>query len=162
MKDSFPMRVNECLIMTDLEDNRRISYYFDPIIRINQRVQRKMTLSGFNVGERQLKRLIISYRHVKAFGLRFCELSLQTVPDFSYSLKTTQIESIDFEGSEGIFEGDNEGNPDGFQNLMIGLATSPEQKLKLTRIKLTFCSIELNMAQAICEESGFDRVNIEC
>ncbi|CAI2371262.1 unnamed protein product [Moneuplotes crassus] len=156
---SFPDKVRDLSFCNKNEGGLDISYYFKQIAKISSRVL-KVSFYKFHIKESQFKRLLASFKHVKSFNLDSCKFRIQTVTDFSYALKRTQIENISLNSSGlGVFN-DWKNKPEEFQNLVVSFSTSPDLKLSLTTLCIVFCKLNSSEVLQLLKKNGFDNCKI--
>ncbi|CAI2371156.1 unnamed protein product [Moneuplotes crassus] len=157
---SFPDKVRDLSFCIKNEGGFDISYYFKQIVKISSRVLQKVSFYKFHIKESQFKRLLASFKHVKSFHLDSCKFRIQTVTDFSYALKRTQIANISLNSSGlGVFN-DWKNKPEEFQNLVASFSTSPDLKLSLTTLCIVFCKLNSSEVLQLLKKNGFDKCRI--
>ncbi|CAI2375113.1 unnamed protein product [Moneuplotes crassus] len=157
---SFPRSVNKLILNAPLFKSCKISYYFANIMQNSFRVCNKIEFDSFILSKNQVKRLIISFKHVKLFTLIRCRISIPEPPDFSKSLKNAQICSINLYSSLKARVNNQEATIELFENLIKGLATSDDLKLALKEMNLTCNGLTKTAAQEILESNGFGHISL--
>ncbi|CAI2368742.1 unnamed protein product [Moneuplotes crassus] len=160
MNVSFPSQANGLYICSSNVSRLARSTYFAALIKISSKVICNAEFGSFLFNSSQLKRLMAAYRHVKSLSLKYCKLSIPSVPDFSRALRNCQIKSIDLLGSGGSCSSDWANHFDEFDHLIQGLASSKDLKLNLRSITIYNCGIELNKAQEIFRQNQLVEVQI--
>ncbi|CAI2372150.1 unnamed protein product [Moneuplotes crassus] len=136
------------------------SNYLNSLTRLSSKVVQQVHFSDFSIGLPQLKRLVAAFRHVRALGLRYCRLSIPSVADLSKALKNCQIQEIYLLESGNSDRSDWENNLEEFENLVQGLASSPDLRLSLEQVNVYNCGVTQNKAEHIFEENQLGGVNI--
>ncbi|CAI2370713.1 unnamed protein product [Moneuplotes crassus] len=157
---SFPREVNFMTISANIFQHINISYYFDSFCTISSSVRNKVSLWRFKFTENQLKKFLVSYKHVKVVSLSCCYISIPHVINFSRALKNTQIKRLDFVMSKFSRSNDLSKMHGEFKNLMESLATSPDLKLSLQGLSIARANVEKDKALNIIREAGFSQIKL--
>ncbi|CAI2371934.1 unnamed protein product [Moneuplotes crassus] len=143
----------------DQMDLKRCNY-LNSLTRLSSKVVQQVDFEDFSIGLPQLKRLMAAFKHVRALRLQYCRLSIPSVPDFSKALKNFQIKRIYLNGSGASDRSDWENNFDEFENLVQGLASSPDLRLSLKGVSVSDCGVTQNGVEQVFEENQLGEVNI--
>ncbi|CAI2372009.1 unnamed protein product [Moneuplotes crassus] len=160
LETSFPDKTNELCFRSDDGLDLNSSNYLNTLIRLSSKVTQKVEFIGFYIGLPQLKRLVAAYKHVRVLKLFYCSLSIPNTPDFSKALINCQIQELSLEGSGCSYKSDWGNNFDEFENLALGLASSPDLSLSLKKVYIYDCGVTQNEAEQIFEENQFKNVEI--
>ncbi|CAI2371178.1 unnamed protein product [Moneuplotes crassus] len=124
MSLSFPNKANTALIVSSSDIKLHNSLYFNILVKQRIKIMDRIVLSSFIFKERQLKRFISAYRHVKYLKLDSCTLSVPHIPNFSKALDNCRIQDLDFTKCGRSNFSNWARNLAEFRNLITGLATS--------------------------------------
>ncbi|CAI2371952.1 unnamed protein product [Moneuplotes crassus] len=160
LQSSFPNKIKNLYFGSSGQMDLKRSNYLNSLTRLSSRVVRQVNFDYFSIGLLQLKRLVAAFRHVSTLGLKYCRLSIPSVPDLSKALKNCQIQEIDLEGSGHSGRSDWKNNFDEFENLAQGLASSPDLRLSLEKVFVSFCVVTQNKVEQLFEENQLGGVNI--
>ncbi|CAI2371742.1 unnamed protein product [Moneuplotes crassus] len=161
LQSSFPNKIKRLDFQSSgLMDLKR-SNYLNSLTTLSSKVVRQVSFRNFSIGPPQLKKLVAAFRHVRTLRLEYCRLSIPSVPDLSKALKNCQIQKIDLEGSGNSSRSDWENNFDEFENLVQGLASSPDLRLSLEIVFVSYCGgVTQNKAEQVFEENQLEGVKI--
>ncbi|CAI2385657.1 unnamed protein product [Moneuplotes crassus] len=162
LNSSFPSKAKEFLFVGSCRNSIKFSKYCDPFCRISSRIVRKVFFSKLVINEHQLKKLMVSSRHVLTIRLVSCKLLINKVIDFSKVLKGTKVQKIDLTCCGKESESDWKTNPEQFSTLIQSLATSEDLKLTLSTLCLMFCEISISEAYRILKLHNFSSTKIIC
>ncbi|CAI2371982.1 unnamed protein product [Moneuplotes crassus] len=160
LQSSFPTRIKDLSFWSSGKMDLERPNYLNSLTRLSSKVVREASFRDFSIGLPQLKRLVAAFRHVRTLVLRNCRLSILSVPDLSKALKNCQIQKIDLLGSGSLIKSDWENNFDEFENLVQGLAGSPDLRLSLEQVDVSNCGVTQNKAEQVFEENQLGGVNI--
>ncbi|CAI2372290.1 unnamed protein product [Moneuplotes crassus] len=156
------MEVNEFAFIGTFGMKKNISKYFNSIMRLGHRVLKEVFFSGLKLNRHQLKRLLVSFKHVQRFRVLLSKLCVPYVFDLSQALINTQIEKIHLRYCGDSESSYWENNPQGFINLIQSLATSDDLKLTLSEINISHCKISCDEAKQILQDNGLGSVQLIC
>ncbi|CAI2368874.1 unnamed protein product [Moneuplotes crassus] len=160
IKSSFPQRVAELRINCSQDPYLYIFPISNLILEVSSKVLEKIVIDGFIISAYQFKRIMACCKHLRKIFFWRCNISIPSVFNFSQTLKNTKIKMLDFDCSgNSTFTNWEEGFEE-FQNLIQGLATSPDLKKSLQEFKARNCCIEEEIIREILEENGFNNVQI--
>ncbi|CAI2371787.1 unnamed protein product [Moneuplotes crassus] len=160
LQSSFPNKIKDLAFRSNGEMDLKRGNYLNSLTTLSSKVVREVYFSKFSIGLPQLKRLVAAFKHVKALGLTCCRLSIPSVPDLSKALKNCQIQEIDLRGSGHSDCSDWKNNFDEFENLVQGLASSPDLRLSLEKVYVYGCGVTQNKVEQVFEENLLGGVNI--
>ncbi|CAI2371854.1 unnamed protein product [Moneuplotes crassus] len=160
LQSSFPNKIKILdFCCSGLMDLKR-SNYLNSLTRLTSKVVQKISFGNSIIGLPQLKRLVAAFRHVRTLGLVWCRLSIPSVPDLTKALKNCQIQKIYLFGSGDSIRSDWENNFDEFENLVQGLASSPDLRLSLEEVDVRNCCVTQNKVEQVLKENQLGGVNI--
>ncbi|CAI2370961.1 unnamed protein product [Moneuplotes crassus] len=136
------------------------SYYFSKIIRIGSRVQRCAGFYEFYITSRQFKRLMSAYKHLCYLSFDRCKLEIPKIPDFSKSMMNAKLQNLLVFGCGESEASGWENDPSEFDNLIEGLATSPDLRLCLVEIFVEDTIKDKSNVEEIIQRSKFAKLNI--
>ncbi|CAI2371871.1 unnamed protein product [Moneuplotes crassus] len=160
LQSSFPNKIKKFDFWCSGRMDLKRSNYLNFLTRLSSKVVQKVLFKNFRIGLPRLKRLVAAFRHVRTLGLRWCRLSIPSVPDLSKALKNCQIQEIDLYRAGDSDNSDWENNFDEFDNLVQGLASSPDLRLSLEKVYVYDCGITQNKIEQVFEENQLGGVNI--
>ncbi|CAI2371963.1 unnamed protein product [Moneuplotes crassus] len=160
LQSSFPNKVKTLNFLSSDQMDLKRSTYLHSLTRLSSKIVQKVCFKNFSIGLPQLKRLVAAFKHVRTLGLIYCKLSIPSVPDLSKALKNCQIQGIYLQGSGDSDGSDWENNFDEFENLVQGLASSPDLRLSLEEVDVTECGVTKNKVEQVFEENQLGGVNI--
>ncbi|CAI2368815.1 unnamed protein product [Moneuplotes crassus] len=158
INSSFPQRVTGLSIECSKDPYLDILPISNLIFEVSSKVLEKINIHGFRISAYQFKRIMPCCKHLKKISFWRCDISIPSVFNFSQALKNTKIEMLDFSGSGyANFSNWDEGLEE-FENLIQGLATSPELKISLREFIARIYEIKEEKIREILEENGFNNV----
>ncbi|CAI2371599.1 unnamed protein product [Moneuplotes crassus] len=160
LQSSFPNKIKELDFRSSGQMDLKRCNYLNSLTRLTSKVVRLVHFERFSIGLPQLKRLVAAFKHVRTLGLISCRLSIPSVTDLSKALKNCQIQKIDLNGSGDSDCSDWDNNFDEFENLVQGLASSPDLRLSLEKVDVTECGVTQNKVEQVFEENQLGEVNI--
>ncbi|CAI2371773.1 unnamed protein product [Moneuplotes crassus] len=160
LQSSFPNKNKNLAFWCSGQMDLKRCNYLNSLTRHTFKVVRQVDFEYFSIVLPQLKRLVAAFRYVRILGLKWCRLSIPSVPDLSKALKNCQIQEIDLEGSGNSVRSDWENNFDEFKNLVQGLASSPDLKLSFEKAYVRCCGLTQNKVEQVFEEDQLGGVNI--
>ncbi|CAI2371882.1 unnamed protein product [Moneuplotes crassus] len=160
LQSSFPDKIKVLdFESNDLMDLKRCNY-LNSLTTLSSKVVREVSFGYFSIGLPQLKRLVAAFRHVRTLWLTHCRLSIPSVPDLSKALKNCQIQQINLYRSGHSDRSDWENNFDEFENLVHGLASSPDLRLSLEEVYVYGCEVTRYKVGQVFEENQLGGVNV--
>ncbi|CAI2371654.1 unnamed protein product [Moneuplotes crassus] len=160
LQSSFPNKIKHLdFLSSGLMDLKRCNY-LNSLTTLSSKVVHEVIFQNFSIGLPQFKRLVAAFEHVRILRLQFFRLSIPSVPDLSKALKNCQIQIIDLEGSGDSDRSDWKNDFDEFENLVQGLASSPDLRLSLEKVFVTDCGVKNNKVEQVFEENQLGGVNI--
>ncbi|CAI2371869.1 unnamed protein product [Moneuplotes crassus] len=160
LQSSFPNIIKDLDFWSGGQMDLKRCNYLNSLTTLTSKVVHEVSFSDFSIGLPQLKRLVAAFRHVRALRLTYCRLSIPSVPDLSKALKICRIQEINLEGSGDSDRSDWENNFDEFENLVQGLASSPDLRLSLEEVDVSLCGVTQNKVEQVFEENQLGEVNI--
>ncbi|CAI2371825.1 unnamed protein product [Moneuplotes crassus] len=161
LQSSFPNKIKILDFWSSGQMDLKRCNYLNSLTTLSSKVVQKVDFRNFSIGPPQLKKLVAAFRHVRTLRLEYCRLSIPSVPDLSKALKNCQIQGIDLEGSGNSSRSDWENNFDEFENLVKGLASSPDLRLSLKIVFVSYCGgVTQNKAEQVFEENQLEGVKI--
>ncbi|CAI2371786.1 unnamed protein product [Moneuplotes crassus] len=160
LQSSFPNKIKSLDFWSSGQMDLKRCNYLNSLTTLSSKVVREVDFRQFSIGLPQLKRLVAAFRHVRTLGLRHCRLSIPSVPDLSKALKNCQIQKINLERSGHSARSDWKNNFDEFENLVQGLASSPDLRLSLEKVYFSLCGVTQNKAEQVFEENQLEGVKI--
>ncbi|CAI2367297.1 unnamed protein product [Moneuplotes crassus] len=162
LNSSFPSKTNEFSFVGEYKNIIKFSKCWNSFSRINSRIIKKVFFSRLVINELQLKKLMVSSRHVLAIRLVSCKLSIKNIIDFSKVLKGTKIQKIDLSRCGQKSNNDWKTNPEQFSTLIHSLGTSDDLKLTLSTLCLNFCEIPASEAYRILKLHNLSCTKVIC
>ncbi|CAI2371830.1 unnamed protein product [Moneuplotes crassus] len=160
LQSSFPNKIKGLCFRSSGQMDLKRCTYLNSLTRLSSKVVRQVDFQNFSIGLPQLKRLVAAFRHVRILGLARCRLSIPSVPDLSKALKNCQIQKINLERSGHSARSDWKKNFDELENLVHGLASSPDLRLILEKVYVYGCGVTQNKVDQVFEENQLGEVNI--
>ncbi|CAI2368787.1 unnamed protein product [Moneuplotes crassus] len=161
---SLPKCVAKCEIRSSYLVTLNISPYMEGITRISSKVLKLISINNFKLSHPQIKRVMVSYKHVEEVKFEFCDLSMPVILNFAELLESTNVKIIGLTGSIEFTYNELEPNLNGFQslfsNLVESIATSSDLKKTLMKIELTLCDIETLEARRILDRNGLGNIEV--
>ncbi|CAI2363730.1 unnamed protein product [Moneuplotes crassus] len=155
---SFPKKLNGLWVFSIKKEQSPLAKYFNSIIRISHTVSKEVRFSEIQISQFQLKRLIVSFKHVKVFALSDCNLSLSMVPDFSHALKHTKIRKLELL----YYQTDENWKtaPEVCMKLLQGLATSQDFLSSLRKLSIQKCGVTREEVEHFLKQNKLDIVKL--
>ncbi|CAI2371889.1 unnamed protein product [Moneuplotes crassus] len=153
LQSSFPNKIKELDFWPSDEMDLKRSNYLNSLTTLSSKIVQRVNFEHFSIGLPQLKRLVAAFRHVRTLELVDCRLSIPSVPDLSKALKNCQIQEINLERSGGLDRSDWKNNFDELENLVQGLASSPDLKLSLEEVFVYDCGVTRNKVDQVFVEN---------
>ncbi|CAI2371895.1 unnamed protein product [Moneuplotes crassus] len=160
LQSSFPNKIKKLTFCSSCHMDLKRPNYLNSLTGLSSKVVREVCFGHFSIGLPQLKRLVAAFRHVRTLVLRNCRLSIPNAPDLSKALKNCQIQEINLLASGNLARSDWENNLDEFENLVQGLASSPDLRLSLGKVNVSECGVKKNKAEQVFEENQLGGVKI--
>ncbi|CAI2370483.1 unnamed protein product [Moneuplotes crassus] len=160
MDSSFPNKIRFFFVSLRERLEPKRFYHFNSLIKLNSKISVKAQFQAFKFNDRQLKRLVSNFRHVKVLGIEFCELSIPKIPNFSKALQNCKINQLSLYGCGATHLSDWDYSLDQFKNLIKGLASSPDLKPSLTSVDIHDCQIDQYTAEGIFARNDLEGVEI--
>ncbi|CAI2371842.1 unnamed protein product [Moneuplotes crassus] len=160
LQSSFSNKIKALEFWSSGQMDLKRCNYLNSLTRLSSKVVRQVEFGDFSIGLPQLKRLVAAFKHVRILRLIYCRLSIPSVPDLSKALKNCQIQKIYLQGSGNLTRSDWKNNFDEFENLVQGLASSPDLRLSLGKVFAFYCGVTQNKAEQAFEENQLGGVNI--
>ncbi|CAI2371907.1 unnamed protein product [Moneuplotes crassus] len=160
LQSSFPNKIRKLVFGSSGQIDLKRSSYLNSLTRLNSKVVQQVLFRYFSIGLPQLKRLVAAFRHVRTLRLTYCRLSIPSSPDLSKALKNCKIQEIGLIGCGDSDRSDWENNFDEFENLVQGLASSPDLRLSLDKVLVYYCEVTQNKVEQLFEENQLGGVNI--
>ncbi|CAI2359863.1 unnamed protein product [Moneuplotes crassus] len=156
----FPKKASNFQVTSSWVSQVKFTSNLNHIIKISPRVLNLAIFSGFIINERQLKRLLSSFKHVHRLFLKYCIIYLPNAPNFSASLTNWKITRLYLEECDMSTGRDEDKDPKGFLNLIEVLTTCSDVKVCLRKV-ITGSSVkDLSKAREIFSKNGFGKVQI--
>ncbi|CAI2387124.1 unnamed protein product [Moneuplotes crassus] len=156
-KNYFPNKVQTFSFYPDIFfSDKSIHHYMAGLIAMAPRVQKKLSITKFRIGQRDLIDLLSNFKHVECFRLNMCEINLSSVPFLNYALENTQIQKLQL-----IYDFYREDDTSNFKILIRGLSQSEDFRESLEEISVEALELTEEEISYILEENGFENVKIE-
>ncbi|CAI2372008.1 unnamed protein product [Moneuplotes crassus] len=160
LQSSFPNKIKKLDFLSRGQMDLKRSNYLNSMTRLSSKVVQLVSFKSFSIGLPQLKRLVAAFRHVRTLVLEYCCLSIPSVPDLSKALKNCQIQEIYLFECGDSSRSDWKNNFNEFENLVQGLASSPDLRLSLEKVNIFFCRVDQNKVEQVFEENQLGGVKI--
>ncbi|CAI2364666.1 unnamed protein product [Moneuplotes crassus] len=159
LSQAFPREIIY-LIIEQVIGQKSLSYLLSHILRISPRVLIQVSLLHCKITERHFKRLVSAFKYLTNISFEQCQISAPRVANLSLALENTELEYLRLINCSISSHKDVTVDYQELQNLIKGLATSPDLKESLLEIHLGNMPIEEEFIRRLLEDNGFTEVKL--
>ncbi|CAI2377404.1 unnamed protein product [Moneuplotes crassus] len=154
----FPQNVKVAEIFSSCKGTK-IPNFFSEYFKLSSKVQQEIKFCDFAINEKQLKRIMVSFRHLEDLMLIHCKISVPKIPNFSLALKNTKLKSLSLDECASANRCNWNKNPEEFYNFIRGLGTSTDLRGSLDFLSLEYFRIGKSKTRTFLDENGLCNVH---
>ncbi|CAI2368718.1 unnamed protein product [Moneuplotes crassus] len=137
-----------------------IRILFPQLMKLSINVKEIVNMSGFEINERQFKRILAAFRHIKSVSIKRSKFLIPNIPNLSLALNNTKIKKLNFDFCGKEDNSNWKENPQEFINLIKGISKSPQLTQSLNSLSAINSFSNPEQIRLILSTTSLSHINL--